>query len=392
MKMDILGEEMRILYVAMTRAKEKLIMTGDVTFSQSDKLTDSDIRKKLMELEVLGKREAVSGIQPYLLPYYKRSGARSYQDLVLMALAKHPAFKMLWDDAFGALDNLEGAYDFEGVVPFRFKIVRQEELTASEIEKEVSQEVRLRRLSEAPLEDEQEIISFFDDRFKVSYPFDNYNKLFVKTTVSELKKAQMVDVDEPVYNLFPEERYVPSFIGDEQKLKGAARGTLYHKVMELLYEKGKTSLEDKVSDLPAWIKALESDGRIESGAAGSVKPADIARFYESSSGQRMKKAYETDRLYREAPFMMGVSATRLDPELPEGELVLVQGIIDVWFEEDDGLVLLDYKTDRVSSGDELVSRYKVQLDYYQEALERITGKKVKERIIYSFCLSDEIAL
>ena len=158
---------------------------------------------------------------------------------------------------------------------------------------------------------------------------------------------------------------------------------------ELTEEK---SLEDKVKDISSWIKSLETEGRIEKGAPGSVKASDIAAFYESSSGQRMKKAYENNRLYRESPFMMGVEATRLNPELPDGELVLVQGIIDVWFEEDDGLVLLDYKTDRVSSGDELLSKYKVQLDYYQEALEKITGKKLKERIIYSFCLSSEIAL
>lgn len=392
MKMDILGEEMRILYVAMTRAKEKLIMTGDVSYSQSDKLTDSDIRKKLMELSVLGKRDAIDGIQPYLLPYYKRSGAKSYQDLVLMALARHPAFNMLWDDAFEGTGKEDDTYNVDGIVPFILKIVRRDQLTAAEIEKEVSQEVRLQRLSDAPAEDEKEIISFFDDRFKSVYPYENYSGLFVKTTVSELKKASMVDAEEPVHDIFPEEKYVPTFMGDEQKLRGAARGTVYHKVMELLYEKSEKSLEDKVKDISSWIKSLETEGRIEKGAPGSVKASDIAAFYESSSGQRMKKAYENNRLYRESPFMMGVEATRLNPELPDGELVLVQGIIDVWFEEDDGLVLLDYKTDRVSSGDELLSKYKVQLDYYQEALEKITGKKVKERIIYSFCLSSEIAL
>jgi CheY-like chemotaxis protein/anti-sigma regulatory factor (Ser/Thr protein kinase) len=105
---------------------------------------------------------------------------------------------------------------------------------------------------------------------------------------------------------------------------------------------------------------------------------------------RMKEAMEKGLLHRESQFMMGVPADRIDKELPSEELVLIQGIIDVWFEEDDGIVLLDYKTDKVRSGDELVSRYKVQLDYYQEALERITDKKVKERIIYSFTLGEAI--
>ena len=104
----------------------------------------------------------------------------------------------------------------------------------------------------------------------------------------------------------------------------------------------------------------------------------------------MKTAMEKGLLHRESPFMMGISARRVDDSLPEGEIVLIQGIIDVWFEEEDGLVLLDYKTDKVRTGDELIRKYKVQLDYYQEALEKITNKKVKERLIYSFTLNETI--
>ena len=98
------------------------------------------------------------------------------------------------------------------------------------------------------------------------------------------------------------------------------------------------------------------------------------------------------RLKREQPFVLGLPANSLNSEFPETETVLIQGIIDAFFEEGDSFVVADYKTDHVEQDGELVSRYKVQLDYYARALERLTGKPVKEKIIYSFCLSQEILL
>ena len=90
--------------------------------------------------------------------------------------------------------------------------------------------------------------------------------------------------------------------------------------------------------------------------------------------------------------MLGIPANRLDPAVPEGETVLIQGIIDAFFEEDGRLVVVDYKTDLVLEGQELIRRYQVQLDYYKEALNRITGKEVSQKIIYSFALGQEIVL
>ena len=95
---------------------------------------------------------------------------------------------------------------------------------------------------------------------------------------------------------------------------------------------------------------------------------------------------------REKPFMMGISAKELDPAFPEEEMVLVQGIVDAWFLEDDEIVLLDYKTDKVRDEKALVDRYAVQLQLYERALEAATGKKVKEVYIYSFTLESVIKL
>ena len=107
----------------------------------------------------------------------------------------------------------------------------------------------------------------------------------------------------------------------------------------------------------------------------------------------MHQAAALGRLHKEQPFVLGVDAQEIYPKEELAgmeELLLIQGIIDVWFEEEDGLVLLDYKTDRVTKGEELREKYRAQLEYYAQALERVTGKRVKEKIIYSFALQEEI--
>ena len=104
----------------------------------------------------------------------------------------------------------------------------------------------------------------------------------------------------------------------------------------------------------------------------------------------MIAANRAGALFKEQPFVLGIPADRLNERYPADETVLVQGVIDVFFYESDGIVLADYKTDRVDSDEELIARYKAQLDYYQLALEQITGQRVKERYLYSFALKKEI--
>ncbi len=102
----------------------------------------------------------------------------------------------------------------------------------------------------------------------------------------------------------------------------------------------------------------------------------------------MQKAAERGKLYREKPFVMGKPASEALAESKSQEMLLIQGIIDVFFEEEDGIVLMDYKTDRVKTAEELSERYRKQMELYQEAIERALGSPVKERIIYSFCLNE----
>ena len=104
----------------------------------------------------------------------------------------------------------------------------------------------------------------------------------------------------------------------------------------------------------------------------------------------MGRAAQRGMLYKEQPFVLGIDASEIYPQDQSGEKILVQGIIDVYFEEKDGIVVLDYKTDRVRSAGELCEKYHAQLDYYAQALTQLTGKAVKEKIIYSFTLGEEI--
>ena len=131
-------------------------------------------------------------------------------------------------------------------------------------------------------------------------------------------------------------------------------------------------------------------GRLEEEAAGCIRQADILEFLQCNSGKRMQEAARKQKLYREQPFVLGVDAKELYPEEEDGELILIQGIIDAYFEEPDGLVVLDYKTDKVNNGKELAEKYQEQLRYYAKALEQMSGKKVKEKIIYSFTLKKEV--
>ena len=118
----------------------------------------------------------------------------------------------------------------------------------------------------------------------------------------------------------------------------------------------------------------------------------ITAFLRSDAARRMGEAARTGRLYKEQPFVLGLPAERLGSEFPQEETVLIQGIIDVFFEEGGKYVLLDYKTDAVDTAEELIRRYRVQLDYYAEALEQHANYHDTEKILYSFKLGEEIHL
>lgn len=145
------------------------------------------------------------------------------------------------------------------------------------------------------------------------------------------------------------------------------------------------SADPKRDSIVSEVARLESEGRISREEAGAINPSDLMTLFSSDLGKRLSAAYMNKKLYKERQFVMSVPASQIRASYDPQETVLVQGVIDAYFEEDD-LVIVDYKTDKVENMRELENRYGVQLDFYQKALEQITGKTVKEKILYSFHL------
>ena len=230
-----------------------------------------------------------------------------------------------------------------------------------------------------------------EDSFSYVYPYEAQALIPSKLTVSEVKRMQE-PVQEESYVLYeekPVETYVPAFMREKEATpQGAARGTIYHRVLENL-DYGKTEDLDQIK---AQIKALGQQGKLTKIMEKTVRAQDIYRFVQSALGRRMKAAMEKGKLYREQPFVMEVSANQVKPEYDPQEQVLIQGIMDAYFEENGALVLVDYKTDKVYGKNpaSLIKKYQVQLEYYAEALERLTGKAVKEKYIYSIDLGEAV--
>ena len=173
-----------------------------------------------------------------------------------------------------------------------------------------------------------------------------------------------------------------------EALTGADRGTAYHRLLECLDYRRAYSIKE----LMAQTEELIAEGKMTKEAVECIYFKSVLAFAKSPVGMRMRNAFLNETLKREQPFVMSVPASEADPSYPEDETILVQGIIDAWFPEGDEIVLVDYKTDRVKEVGELKKRYEKQLAYYQQALERTTGKKVKEKIIYSLALDEELVL
>lgn len=379
LKRESLGEELRVLYVALTRAKEKLYITG----------TASDIDERIL---ISLKEEWQS--EEILLPLWDRTKARCFWDYILPALGGHPAMGELCRECSlseGFAQCSEGAD-----TGFVIRKITASDLIQDEIMDMTDFQIREKVLKnwDADRIYDETFRNALEERFEFQYPYGWLKEMPVKVSVSELKKRSWQDEQEKEEVIFAEPDIiplVPRFAeGKETKYQGAARGTAYHRVMECLdYEK-----TEDFREIQNQIRDMEEQKKLDSQEAACIYIKDIQRFVNSRLGQRMKQAAQEGKLFREQPFVMSVDAGQLNEQWTGGETVLVQGIIDAYFIENQEIVLVDYKTDRVSEGDEkkLTELYHTQLEDYAQALERLTGKKVKETYIYSFALGKEIRL
>ncbi len=374
MKLDTLGEEMRVLYVAMTRAREKLILTG----------MTADVDQ--FEAELSKQKEFGSFDRSGKIPFSVLAGASCYLDFL-----------------FPCLDEVT--------------LIRPKELFLADVQGAVVEIDRKQKLLAGKDGENKQIMTELSGRFEKIYPYQYLSDLFVKTTVSELKKKAIHDLSfrsmedlnlgdgakgndtEQAFTAqwFEEPEivpYIPSFISSTEEMSGTDRGSAYHKVMELLdfAKLGECREPDVDKQLNEQLEQFVEEGRLTVQWRESIDNRKIRTFLKSSLAKRMGRAAQLGRLRREQPFVLGLPASRLGGQFPESEQVLIQGIIDVFFEEDGRIIVADYKTDRVKAPEELITRYQVQLDYYAQALTRLTGKEVTEKIIYSFALGREIVL
>lgn len=341
-ELESLGEELRVLYVALTRAKEKLIMTGTLKNAQEE------VGKMAMQNEYCSRGR-----------YECLCSAGCFLDWVLQVSVNEET-------------------------PFTWEYVTLEELT----QKKISQAVRERYDYESLRREKAELPEYMKERFAYEYPYAQEMNIPGKVSVSELKMAA---IEEDVREMFEQPEiipYIPAFLRDERKISAAERGTAYHTLMECM-DFSNIRHSDQVK---AEIDALVSLGKMTQEAADTIRPYDIYLFCQTSLCQRMIQAKKKGTLYEEQPFVIAKAACDIYQEYDSTQEVLIQGIIDAYFEEDDELVLLDYKTDDVKTKEELIRRYEKQLEVYADALEQMTGKRVKERRMYSFALGEEICV
>ena len=317
--------------------------------------------------------------------YGELARAKNYLDWIIPALYRHRDFRPVLEwlemegETAGPLYQDESSFDvqiFSGEqlleAEREFQNSRAEKFAAEKGpagQKEAEETMRLEKEAEAA--------------FAKRYRWEASLGLPATMSVSELKRASME----------PEEGMAALYDGRGENSRtakeAAARGTAWHHVLELL-PLGRMPENHKKEWLLEILKELEEAGKLRRDEREMVETEALAGFLESPLCGRMAAADRRGSLKREEQFVIGVPAGQVKPlSEPEERLVMVQGVIDAWFEEDGELILVDYKTDRLpeKGGEEiLVRRYKTQLNYYEQALTMAAGRPVRERYLYSFSL------
>ena len=347
------AEEMRVLYVAMTRAEEKLIICGPVR-PEDKRADDGESCAGISNYDIMKANCFAGWIEPV---------ARSRRDL--------------FDIAEYSIKDLETA-DMERTEK---RILN----TAAVLE--------LGNTENALTEDVRQRISF-------EYKYTDDVLLRQKVSVSEVKKPdyekQMEEEGCDEFIKRERKKYIPKFVSPDQQEEGshgAAYGTSVHRFMELLdYGALSSGESDYDADLKKMMKNICDEGLMDAEACEAINTGRIARFLRSDLGREMKRAFDEDTLRREAPFVMELPATEIYPDVCTDEAILVQGIIDAYYVREDGIVVVDYKTDRLESEDLFIEKYHRQLELYAKALSKAMEKPVAGMYIYSFGLGKKIEI
>ena len=358
------AEELRLLYVAMTRAEEKLVMTG-VVKNLSYYMEKHPVKDDL-SLEDL-------------------RNANSYFDFMMLGFSRSLS------------QNLETPI-------VKLKLYNKQDLSGIKKEEKAEKfSLRdelysfLKKEREKTLEEEE-----WDKDFSYRYSHEESTHLYPKYAVSLIKEQAIEALKEQEktaedFRIFRED--------DTETVDTGNTGEAVNSMERLQFperkkEKREKGLGAKIGDsfhhalaLFDYTKGLEQlPAILEEEELALIHKEQLETFLSSTLGECFKKAYLEKRLFREKHFMRALPYHSLFPERAEKDEVLLQGIIDAFIVEDDGIILVDYKTDRVKSEEELRERYQKQIMLYSDALEAILGKKVKKRVLYSFYLGEEVEI
>ena len=420
------AEEQRILYVALTRARDKLFMTGFIKGFKNSKGVLSTMGELIKN---------AASVETQQLPTDIITQANSYLDWMIMGFARH----------LDGGNPLRVAIEYEGPTYFdlsdkkcRLKVEIHDGSLYGDLDYKADiDETTINKVRELQAVNSVELPQEIVDRFNYNYPYSDATRRTAKISVSELKRrfqerefeagtidtlnepiatvdlsakravsdavqAIKLDTTNPNLNaddtsnisvqpvIVSEDELANSVFGrkpqalqsEEDILTGAQWGTLMHEAMQWL-----PLVEYTQASLTKELDALVAKGTFTEEERNLLSDISLYKFFSSDLGKRLIRA---KRIERELPFSMLFEGKRVYDTLEDGENLFLQGIIDTAFEEDGEWVLVDYKTDRVISGEDLIKRYKIQMDLYKEALQRLTGMPVKACYIYSFRLHDAI--
>lgn len=385
-----ISEEMRVLYVALTRAKEKLFITGTI----------KNFNKEVEKWSQFAVRQTV-GILPLGL---KKSP--SYLNWIGMSLFAHSGFELLRKSV-----GMNQISLFEGKGRWALTVVPAQNLI--EEQRAVEEKVGMREFILDHWDTDEaysEHCALIYERLGYTYPFMKATTMPVKVTVSDLKKQAMLQEHENAkHNLSKEEvlreevvtekelsysfddKLIPRFIRQEESMQATVRGTLIHSVLEQI-----DLMQCKRADLiMAELDRLVSIGKLQEEAVHVVDVYKLERMATSSMLERMAKS---KHVWKEKAFVYLLPAQEVDEVYAIEEEILLQGVVDTCFIEEEGLVIIDYKTDYVDNKNLEISinnikkRYQVQIDLYARALSEITGLPIKEKCLYLYHIDTWVTL
>ncbi|MEK4324040.1 helicase-exonuclease AddAB subunit AddA [Bacillus sp. FSL K6-3221] len=378
MRKELLSEELRVLYVALTRAKEKLFLVGSVK----------------NQVKALSKWQNAATGEDWLLPDFERYQSKTYLDFIGPALIRHQAMSSILEETGDVVLSHPSA--------FTISFTQASDLLKEDmsLEKKQQDEVVQALMEGLPVEEYGDADEKVAERLSWRYPYLAASQVGTKQSVSEIKRMKEIQDEYSVPSSLRKARATmydrPAFM-KKKTLTAAEQGTAMHTVMQHIALPSDEPFDEiRIHQL---LDSLQQRDLLTDEQVQSIDQEGIAAFFSTSIGQKLRKA---DWVKREVSFSMVLPVKEVYSHIDaEGEPVLIQGMIDCLFETDGKLYLLDYKTDRVqgryTDGLEaavpiLKKRYETQIALYAKAVERLTNRKLEEKILYFFDGNLEISL